>query len=205
VELLWRDYVLSLNAARQQETLFDPLTERAAVLPAWVESRSLKNLLRRWSMRLGLDFTMQRDGGGRRFFEGSLALLVAALLLGALALAQAARMAWRVASNRWRGRRGARGLSGSQAPEFYVRLERVLGRLHLRRRAGQTPRELAADAGQRLGASLGMPARKELPGEIVAAYYRVRFGGDRLDKNEMATIEQDLAELGRAIRERNRS
>jgi hypothetical protein len=86
-----------------------------------------------------------------------------------------------------------------------VRLEKVLLRLHLRRRAGQTPRELAADAGKQLAGRKHEPASSKLPGEIVAAYYRVRFGGDRLDKNETAAIEQDLAELTRAVREKNRS
>jgi transglutaminase-like putative cysteine protease len=205
LELLWRDYVLSLNAARQQDALYDPLTERAAVLPSWVESRSLQRMLRRWSMQLGLDFTVQRDGGGRRFFEGSLALIVAASLLGLLALAQAARITWRMASNRWRSRRGQAAAGASCAPGFYLRLEKLLARLHLRRHEGQTARELAAAAGLRLGGASSATARASLPSEIVAAYYRVRFGGDRLDKNETAAIEQDLAELARAVREQNRS
>jgi hypothetical protein len=206
VELLWRDYVLSLNAARQHDALYDPLTERAAGLPSWVESRSLQRMLRRWSGQLGLDFTVPRDGGGgRRFFEGSLALIVAASLLGLLALAQAVRVTWRMASNRWRSRRGQAAVGASQAPGFYLRLEKLLGRLHLRRREGETARELATAAGFRLGGAASATTQAALPSEIVSAYYRVRFGGDRLDKNETAAIEQDLAELARAVRETNRS
>ena len=42
VELIWREYVLSLNHARQQETVYEPLTERAGNLPVWFETRGLQ-------------------------------------------------------------------------------------------------------------------------------------------------------------------
>jgi len=200
VELLWRDYVLTLNASRQQDALYDPLTARASVLPAWVESPGLRRWLRRWTSRLGLDFSMQqRDGGGRRFFEGSLALLVAASLLALLVVVQLLRMAWRAAFRRWRRWRGIAVGTSAHAPAFYTRLEKLLARLPLKRRQGQTSRELAADAGARLAAAPQARATAELPAEIVAAYYRVRFGGDRLDKNETAAIEQSLAQLAPAV------
>jgi hypothetical protein len=83
-------------------------------------------------------------------------------------------------------------------PGFYLRLQSLLGRLHLRRTAGQTARELAGAAMRKLQ----MPptrAASKLPGEIVEAYYRVRFGGAALDSQEQAAIEHALAELTPAV------
>jgi transglutaminase-like putative cysteine protease len=199
VELLWRDYVVSLNAARQQDALYEPLTARAAGLPSWIELRGLPRWLRRWTQRLGLDFQMQQGGGGRRFFEGSLALLVAAALLGLLVLAQVLRLAGRALVRRWQRWRDSTAGAAALAPGFYRRLEKLLARLPLRRQRGQTPRELAASAGVQLATSNEARPAAHLPAEIVAAYYRARFGGDRLDKTETDAIEQALATLAPAV------
>jgi hypothetical protein len=85
------------------------------------------------------------------------------------------------------------------APPFYRRLESLLARAALRRAAGQTARELASAAASRLRQSGAVEATTQLPGEIVAAYYLVRFGGAALDKNELAAIEQALVELTPAV------
>jgi hypothetical protein len=83
-------------------------------------------------------------------------------------------------------------------PEFYLRLVGMLTRLKVRKAAGQTARELAAAAESKLA---GGPAAfaAELPQEVVAAYYRVRFGGAALDKNEQAAIEQALSKIVSAV------
>ncbi len=200
VELLWRDYVLSLSKNQQEEFVYQPITARATVLPAWVEPRGLQRWLRRLSAQWGMELPPARGSGGARAFEGSLAILVIGGLLLAVIGAQGLRLLWNAAA-RWR-RRAARVADGGEWPKFYRRLERQLARLGVVRRAGQTPRELAAMARPRLMALEGGPLCANVPGEIVSAYYRVRYGGHRLDNQEALAIEQALAALDAAVRQK---
>jgi hypothetical protein len=202
VELLWRDYVLSLNKNRQDEFVYDPLTARAAILPSWIEPRSFQRWIRLISRRLGIDLgPSPRDRGGRRAFEAWLAILVISGLILLLTGIYGLGLAWR-AFGRWRARRAALSPAAAQAPPFYRQLERALARLPLVRSGGQTPRELADAAGARLLALDGAALAARVPDMLVTAYYRVRFGGYRLDKNEMAAIEQALAALNAAVRQK---
>ena len=200
VELLWRDYVLSLNKNRQDEFVYDPLTAKVAVLPSW-ESRSFQRWLRRLSSRWGMELQPGRDRGGARAFEGSLAVLVTGSLVLLLILVQGLRIAGR-ALRRWRQRSMSPVTSSRQTPAFYRRLEGLLARLPLVRRRGQTPRELAAAAQAQLAAVEGAALTARVPDELVTTYYRVRFGGGRLDKNETDAIEQALASLAAAVRQK---
>jgi hypothetical protein len=203
VELLWRDYVLSLNKNRQDEFVYDPLTARAAILPSWIEPRAFQRWLRLLSRRLGFDWgPAPRDRGGRRAFETSLAILVTSGLILLLAVAYGMGLAWR-GFQRWCAGRLAVSRATSHAPAFYRQLERVLARLPVVRAGGQTPRELATAAGTRLLSLDGAALASRVPADVVSAYYRVRFGGCRLDKNEMQAIEQALAALNAAVRQKS--
>ena len=95
-------------------------------------------------------------------------------------------------------------LAAARPPEFYRRLERVLARLPLIRRHGQTPQELAAAAQGRLDTVPTAALAASVPADVVASYYRVRFGGCHLDMSEMEAIEQALAELDHAVRHRSK-
>jgi hypothetical protein len=195
-ELMWRDYVLNLNAFSQQQAITDPLTVGAVgALPNWIDSNRFEQSWRKTSERLGLRSAQRRRTPGG--IDWPLTVLVTAFMV---ALILAVRfgpslMLW--LRQRWL-RRGVR--RNSQAPEFYLRLERLLAQLPLRRTAGQTARELAAAAGRRLEWG-SQQAAAELPDEIVNAYYRVRFGGAALDKQETEAIEQSLTQLIPAVRQ----
>jgi len=199
VELLWRDYVLSLDKTRQENSFYDPLTAQATALPSWLEARTVHRWLRRWSAQLGIDVP-QPARGGPRPFEGALGLLVAAMLLVAIGLIQAVLLARRQIGRWWTTRASSRR-GTSQTPAFYLRLEKLLAHLPLRRQDGQTPRELAAAAENRLNASSEQRQAASIPAAIVAAYYRVRFGAARLDKTETAAIEHALERLAPAVRQ----
>lgn len=196
VELLWRDYVLSLNKSRQEDAIYDPLTSQATALPGWMEGRDFQRWVRRWSARIGLELP-QSQGGGRRAFEGGLAIVVAVGLLALTGLVQAGLLARRQLTRWWKARRKGHA-AGPVGHAFYWRLERLLARLPLRRTAGQTPQELAAAAEQQLSIGGDTPVA-HLPAEIVAAYYRVRFGAARLDKTQTAAIEHALDRLTPAV------
>jgi transglutaminase-like putative cysteine protease len=194
VELLWRDYVLSLNTARQDEIVYDPLTARAGALPQWMEMRQVRGWLRRAGAVMGLD-SLSRGGRPSRVFEGTIAVAVILALLFLAAAIYGARVAWAAITKRGELPRKA----ASTAPEFYRRLERLMARLPIVRRSTETPREMAVAAGERLAAFPGEAAIAALPGELVTAYYRVRFGKGRLDKVESEAIEQALKKIELAV------
>lgn len=204
-ELLWRDYVLGLSRRQQEEMVFEPLTAQTTMLPSWVESRSVQRWLRRWGQRLGWEFSLggpPREGG-RRAFEGALALVVTTGLLLVLGSVQVARLVWQRWAD-WRSRPGASRSPVSRAPAFYRRLERLLARRALVRHSGQTPRELAEAAQQLLEDSPEGRSLAAVPPWIVACYYQVRFGAARLDNSQGEAIEQALSDLQRALRRRTR-
>ncbi|MCU0877029.1 MAG: DUF3488 and transglutaminase-like domain-containing protein [Pirellulaceae bacterium] len=199
-DLLWRDYVLSLNSVRQQATVYEPMSSKALVaVPSWFESRSMRRQWRKWTAMLGLPDDRDSRGGSRRpTVDWPLGLLVVVLVA-----VLAAGVHGIVLLVRWlRGRQAKadpRRRGCSLPPKFYLQLESLLARMGLRRAAGQTARELSNAAAVRLTAALPATEIAELPAEIVAAYYRVRFGGAALDKEELSGIEHALAHLTPAV------
>lgn len=202
VELLWRDYVLSLNKNRQEGLVYEPLTAKASMLPSWVDSRSFRALLRNLSRDLGLDLPFGQKKGPASTFEGSLVVLVMLSLIGLIGLYHATRFAGTAIVGWWQ----RRALQKSdRSPLFYRRLEQMLARGKLARSRGQTPGEFATVAANWLDHQEAEGGVAQLPKSVVAAYYRVRFGGDRLDKNEIDAIEQSLAQIERGIATRSKS
>ena len=192
IDSLWADYVMEMDRKRQEEAVYQPLltTMRAAVRNlcsgAWWRSKlhGLGNLLNlsRWN---GL-------GGWLLHVGLPLALMLA--LAGWLG-----RGLWRRARRLWR-RLGDRAASPARRArprvEFYRRFEALLARQGLVRAAGQTPREFARAAAERIVAAHrpagpGRPSRAR----VVDAFYRVRFGGLPLDNPQREAVEHGLAEL----------
>jgi transglutaminase-like putative cysteine protease len=202
VELLWRDYVLSLNAAKQQESIYEPVSTQAlGSLPAWTEARSLRRLVRRWAAQVGwdIDIGARRDAAASAF-DWRTGIAVFGLVLVATMAVQALYLLVQViASVRGGHARSAAATRWRRPPHFYRRFKSLLARLHLRQNTGQTARELATAAAKELHRQRPSSPAAELPAEIVAAYYRVRFGGATLDSREQAAIERALGELTPAV------
>ncbi len=78
---------------------------------------------------------------------------------------------------------------------FYVRLLRLMARLRLRPRPVQTPREFAAESAGVLTVRPGTALVADVPPEVVAAFYEVRFGGRTLPADEAAAVERSLDRL----------
>jgi transglutaminase-like putative cysteine protease len=200
VEILWRDYVLSLNSAKQKDSIYDPVSNRAlGALPAWLEARSVNRIFRRLAAQLGWDLEVNpRQSGPIQVFDWRIGVLVSLIVLVPIVLSQAVILLLRLLRWWWPDpERVARKLV-RRPPRFYLRLQSLLGRLQLRRSAGQTARELALAAEAKLHAP-STAAAATLPAAIVEAYYRVRFGGAALDSREEAAIEHALAELTPAV------
>jgi hypothetical protein len=83
----------------------------------------------------------------------------------------------------------------------YARLLKLLAkRGPLRRATAQTPRELAAVAGGALAARPATAALADLPARVVDLFYRVRFGGQPADADEVTRLNARLDELTAALR-----
>jgi len=112
-----------------------------------------------------------------RGVRGTALAAVVVVLFAALFLA-----VWRIAR-----RRSARSLEGRVG--FYDEMSRLLRRKGYERPAGKTPREFARS----------LPAGPEMlndkAGYITEQYYRVRFGGIKLDGTEKERVNRTLDEL----------
>ncbi len=199
VEILWRDYVLSLNSAKQKDSIYDPVSSKAlGSLPAWLESRSVNRLVRRLAAQLGWDLELPGGESSKStVFDWRMGALVSLLIVVPLVLSQVAILIWRF-SGRFRQGSPAAKRRRAHPPRFYLQLKSLLARMHLPAGPGQTARELAAAAETRLQLSPTAEVA-DLPAAIVDAYYRVRFGGTALDSREQAAIEQALEQLTPAV------
>ncbi len=135
------------------------------------------------------------NGLGGWLLHVGLPLLLGALLAGWLGrgLRRRGRQLWR----RLSGRVAAPARCTRPRIEFYRRFEGLLARQGLVRAAGQTPRELARLAAERIVTDTGRQDLAAVPGRIVDAFYRVRFGGLPLDNPRREAVEHGLAELER--------
>ncbi len=195
LEDLWRDYVLELDLRRQRTAVYQPLLQAAA--------RALRRLFRPdwWTEQL------------RRWWQwaGALPLGAAVRLVGLLIVAAVlVAVVWllgRVARRLVARLRGAGMVAGARRPaqaptpvEFYRRLEALLARQGLVRKAGQTQREFAALAAQRLPATGPDAPSNELVVLVTDAFYQVRFGHQELDDRQAQAVEQALGRLRTALR-----
>lgn len=166
----WRSYVIDYGAEEQTALLAD-LNDRLAAARWWQ--------------------ALQRLFEDQPVLGAGLAVGAAAALgLGLWAL----RRAWRAL------RRRAQEAARAPSVRCYARLLALLAR-HCRLRPGpsQTAREFGAAAA---GVLRGRPATAplaELPGQVAALFYRVRFGGRELSAEEGRQMDQRLDQLAAAL------
>jgi hypothetical protein len=89
----------------------------------------------------------------------------------------------------WRRRRITASIPGAVMPPFYARALRALARRGLAPAPGETAREFAGRANERL------PASEEAVGCVTAAYERVRFGDLALTRAEADLVDAAVATL----------
>ncbi|NLS93800.1 MAG: DUF3488 domain-containing transglutaminase family protein [Planctomycetaceae bacterium] len=193
IEGAWISYVVQMNRARQQDAVYDPLKSLALKLKeAMIDAEMWRGLWKQiaglprrlhslladagWFSWLGATFLLGTLGFGYlayRLFRWSLWLIARLLPNGRLQPGRRSRIA------------------------FYRRLETVLARHGLNRRAGQTHREFALVAGRHLANGDDRQAQSAAL-LVTDAFYEVRFGGGSLDSLRMQRVEQALCNLEQA-------
>lgn len=184
---LWSTYVVGLNATRQQQSIYAPLSALANTA-SWLADEE------------GAPSALGAAWGGLTEMSRSIhgiTLLALAAAIVAVALRYGWRLVRRASAPRWFSFRPR--LKRHQRVEFYERLERLLARHGFRRAARQTQLEFARAVAAALVDSAAGAAHAGLPRRITEAYYRVRFGRHTLDRREVDSIEQQLATLEQAL------
>lgn len=183
----WSNYVVELDCQRQRDAIYQPIAKAAENL--WREATSP----RRWrAMFNSLSVALYLNRLSR---EVAWLLLGVAGLVVAAVLAAAGWLLARVARRLWARRSGKGSPRRRVEIEFYRRFEALLARRGLARTPGQTQREFAAAAAARLAGLGGDGRLAALPGVVVEAFYRVRFGRTPLDNLQTQTVELALAEI----------
>ncbi len=195
MQLLWDDYVLGLNSERQRKSFYSPLTEKAtSAIDRMVPTDAIKDKLTQLATVLGVDGAAKGQWFSWR--AGVFGAILAAVLV---VLWQLGVWCWHWLAAHWLRSSPDPAARQRHIVEFYERLEQLLARLGIQRSPAQTQREFAASAALRL-AAIGPHAQPlaRLPGEIVEAYYRVRFGASTLDSQQTEAIEHALSRLAQA-------
>ncbi len=189
-ESLWSNYVLEMDRRRQRDAVYQPAARMVAKAfrrlsdPAWWRAawQQVADMLR-----------LEALGALGRWLLAAVGVAAAAGIV--VLLRRRLRGRWRRLVERLAGRpRRAPGPSTGQV-EFYWRLELLLAHAGLTRRPGQTQREFAAAAGERLATSTGGARMQRLLVDLTDTFYRVRFGNLPLDDEGTAAVERALGEL----------
>jgi hypothetical protein len=194
--VLWINYVASLSAKRQRQDIYGPL---AAGVEAAVENLTSvqvwqQRLERLENSRLGKFWLWYR----RHWFSWRGGLVAAGVLVVLLLATAAVRMAFRALLRRgWLGK--SQDSDTSSVLEIYRRLEAALADLGYTRQPAQTAQEFALAAGGELAERIEYRRLAALPGRVVSAFYRVRFGGRTLDRPESEAVEDALTQLELAL------
>jgi hypothetical protein len=183
----WRDHVVGMDETQQHAAIYRPLAQRIREIAARLTDARQWNDLR--SIRL-------LDWNRNLLWRGWLAGLGVALCVVLV------RSRWRPGRRRWRWRRrfvrGASEDAGSAEAGFYQEFEAILARHGQTRRATQTPREFALDAGRKIADRTGERGVAQLALDIVDTFYCVRFGRVALDRNRVRAIDEALSQIKRA-------
>jgi hypothetical protein len=190
--VLWGNYVVGLTAEKQEQSIYQPLTEALTSAVDSMLDREAWNERLSWESDAGLGQMWGWYKQNWFNWRGGLAAMIGCLLL--VLLVKGTVVAVRI--TRWStAKLCARTGRVQPIVEFYARLERAIARHGIKRLPAQTQHEFAQVAGGRLAETPQFAALSALPTMIVNMFYRVRFGGHPLDTSEAAKVEHALSLL----------
>jgi hypothetical protein len=183
IQAFWNEYVLNMTPGVQSYWIYEPLYEawqfivyRIFNLEFWKEFCT--DMM--WFYHSFFSDVPQKE---RRMWDGFY-LIPPFIILGLLGLTS-----WRLTSMlRSTRRRATEEMRRRITIEFYLRMERMLAKIGLIRRASLTPLEFAQQS-----------AFTPLMVPIVEAFYRVRFGNTILTEEESRSVLSTLDQLERSI------
>jgi len=188
-QLLWDNYVLTMDPQQQEEALRKLGINNVGAKDLGVSTRLLKSI--------GIDF----DQGMLRSLAKPqsllIFLLVFSLLLGAGRWTKLIRWGGLLRLTRPRNKR----LRTQQASVmFYRRMEKFFTRRGHPRYASQTQREYASDLTQWLCESEQETDVVKIPNQVVDLFYAVRFGDSDVTSEQLQTVENCLSSLSHHVR-----
>lgn len=193
---VWQDYVVNVNLQQQKATFYAPVRDFIEKLLNVVRqmTSSWQNL---WNQLVYVVTHpaewLSVTGGIVTFVILTLGVAVTRGVLSLLAFLR--RHGWSL----WPDRSQSRIVVA-----FYERFLKAIRPLNLRRAPPQTPQEFAMQVGLRLREVATAQSLSELPLQISAAFYRVRFGGEELSAAELHHLESALHQLETALQPANR-
>ena len=198
-QLLWNDYVLAMNANREedsdtneQDDNGDDDSELA------INSLTSNTIIERFYAMFVGDSEQSQEFRSSFFrpFVGSVIAIAIVLLVYRVRESIAQLFA------RLTGRRRAVADPGSrtkQVVDFYERFEALCERLGVRRKPAETQLEFAVNVSGVLARSPNGTPLPRLPRELVQSFYQVRFGRHPLDNQQREVIENALSQFEQAI------
>lgn len=195
-QVIWNDYVVTLNSERQNEAIFRPLLDRTAgAVEKAFQAQTWRDIFAAVAGWLGL----ARDSWLVQYWYLWLGLVIVPLTVLAAWLAWlfSAPLVRLLFTGHWTDP-SVKGPARSRVA-FYARLEELLASAELVREPGQTPREFALALAANLAEVPFLRDVVPLVREVTEAYYRVRFGGEQLSWDQRAEIERDLLVLQRVL------
>jgi hypothetical protein len=192
-QLLWDNYVLTMDPQQQEEALRKLGINNVAAKDLGVSTRLLKSI--------GIDF----DQGMLRSLAKPQSLLVAliviSLLLGSARITKMIRWGGLLRLVRPRNTR----LRTQQASVmFYRRMEKFFTRRGHPRYASQTQREYASELTQWLSESEQESDIVQIPNQVVDLFYAVRFGDRDVTSEQLLAVENGLSSLNQRVRKNSK-
>jgi hypothetical protein len=178
-QLLWTDYVISMNSETQRERLFDPLSENASEA---VDRWGIMKLVRR-----GVDFV----------FRSGPAIVPACALLVAIGAAMFY-LYRRRRPDPGRRRKAARlpdfdpAVRARPLGKFFAALSDLLEAVADERQPGETVAEWIDRAQGLWRATPGLPQDEPAFGESLALYHERRFGARTIDESRASALRARL-------------
>lgn len=184
----WTDYVLNINYSQQQNSFYEPV--RASVQAIG------DRLNRAWTSLAALWKEWQSWAAQPRNWFSVTGLITAFVVMCVLsAVTWLIRWAWIRLRRLALSQRG-RSQQLQQLVRFYHQFTETLRQqAGVERRAGETPREFAESLSQRLSPTMPREAVVVLSARVTDLFYRVRYGADVLDDEELLAAEGLVVQL----------